>query len=240
MSIYKEKYEKLWYDFFIKDVIKFLKKKNNEFDLNKNKEHSNLFIELEKFNNVHFMSKEEYTNKKNELNCKIQLYYDEKKKNLEKKFRDDRRKFCKQPTKALIENISRRKNCNEIRSYQKSNNELTSDKQETLDDLFDFFKQLLGSERVREEIIKNYKFKIKKLETSIKEKFPEIGARITFEEAFEVIKNMKDSSPGNNGLSINFFKKFFPFFGEDFVEILNDSESILPETFNGSKRTKES
>ena len=38
---------------------------------------------------------------------------------------------------------------NEIRSYQKSNNELTSDKQEILDDLFDFYKQLLGSERVR-------------------------------------------------------------------------------------------
>jgi hypothetical protein len=45
-------------------------------------------------------------------------------------------------------------------------------------------------------------------------------------------KNMKDSSPGSNGLTINFFKKFFPLFGEDFVEILNDSESILPETFN--------
>jgi hypothetical protein len=43
---------------------------------------------------------------------------------------------------------------------------------------------------------------------------------------------MKDSSPGNNGLTINFFKKFFPLFGEDYVEILNDSESILPETFN--------
>ena len=70
------------------------------------------------------------------------------------------------------------------------------------------------------------------METSIKEKFPEIGSRITYEEAFETIKNMKDSSPGNNGLSINFFKKFFPFFGEDFVEILNYSESILPETFN--------
>ena len=58
------------------------------------------------------------------------------------------------------------------------------------------------------------------------------GWKITYEEAFEVIKNMKDSSPGNNGLSINFFKKFFPLFGEHFVEILNDSESILPETFN--------
>ena len=44
-----------------------------------------------------------------------------------------------------------------------SEKQLTSDKQEILDDLFDFYKQLLG--RLREEIIKNYKLK------SIKEKF---------------------------------------------------------------------
>jgi hypothetical protein len=85
---------------------------------------------------------------------------------------------------------------------------------------------------VKAEIVKNYNFKIKKLEKTIKDKFPEIGWKISYDEAWEVIKNMKDSSPGNNGLTINFFKKFFHLFGEDYVEILNDSESILPETFN--------
>jgi hypothetical protein len=35
ISIYKEKYEKIWYDFFIKDVIIFLKKKNTEFNQKK-------------------------------------------------------------------------------------------------------------------------------------------------------------------------------------------------------------
>jgi hypothetical protein len=85
---------------------------------------------------------------------------------------------------------------------------------------------------VKAEIVKNYNFKIKKLEKTIKDKFPEIGVKISYDEAWEVIKNMKDSSPGNNGLTINFFKKFFHLFGEDYVEILNDSESILPETFN--------
>ena len=43
---------------------------------------------------------------------------------------------------------------------------------------------------------------------------------------------MKESSPGSNGLTIGFYKNFFKDFGEHFVEILNDSESILPETFN--------
>jgi len=232
INSYKEKYEKTWYDNFIKEVINFLKKKNKEYNEHKNKENKSLFKEIENFNNIHFTSKEEYINKKNELNNKIENFYEEKRKNLEKRYRDDRRKFCKQPTKSLIANISKRNNSNEIRIYRKSNNEETTDKQEILDDLFEFYKQLLGSERVRDEIIKNYKFKIKKLEKNVKDKFPEIGWKITYEEAFEVIKNMKDSSPGNNGLSINFFKKFFPLFGEDFVEILNDSESILPETFN--------
>ena len=56
--------------------------------------------------------------------------------------------------------------------------------------------------------------------------------KITYDEVWEIIKNMKESSPGNNGLSIGFFKKFFPLFGKDFVEILNDSESVLPDALN--------
>ena len=61
---------------------------------------------------------------------------------------------------------------------------------------------------------------------------PEIGTKITVGEVESVIKDMKESSPGSNGLTIGFYKNFFKDFGEHFVEILNDSESILPETFN--------
>jgi hypothetical protein len=143
------------------------------------------------------------------LRNKIDSFYEEKKRSLEKRFRDERRNFCKQPTKSLIQNISERNNSNEIRIYKKSNNEETSNKQEILDDLFDFYQDLLGNERVKEEITKSYKFKIKKLEQTIKDKYPEIGMKITFGEVWEVIKNMKESSPGNNGLSIGFLKKFF-------------------------------
>ena len=98
------------------------------------------------------------------MRTKIDSFYEEKKRSLEKRFRDERRNFCKQPTKSLIQNISERNNSNEIRIYKKSNNEETSNKQEILDDLFDFYQQLLGNERVKEEITKSYKFKIKKLE----------------------------------------------------------------------------
>jgi exonuclease III len=229
---YKDKYGKLWYDFFISDIINFLKKKNVEYNENVNRLNKELFKEIENFNKTKFNCNGDYVNKKNELRNKIDSFYEEKKRSLEKRFRDERRNFCKQPTKSLIQNISERNNSNEIRIYKKSNNEETSNKQEILDDLFDFYQDLLGNERVKEEITKSYKFKIKKLEQTIKDKYPEIGMKITFGEVWEVIKNMKESSPGNNGLSIGFFKKIFPLFGEDFVEILNDSESILPETFN--------
>jgi hypothetical protein len=229
---YKDKFSKLWYDFFVSDIINFLKKKNVEYNENVNRLNKELFKEIENFNKTKFNCNEEYVNKKNELRTKIDSFYEEKKRSLEKRFKDERRNFCKQPTKSLIQNISERNSSNEIRIYKKSNNEETSNKQEILDDLFDFYQQLLGNERVKEEITKSYKFKIKKLEQTIKDKYPEIGMKITFGEVWEVIKNMKESSPGNNGLSIGFFKKFFPLFGEDFVEILNDSESILPEAFN--------
>ena len=232
IKTYKDKYGKLWYDFFISDIINFLKKKNVEYNENVNRLNKELFKEIENFNKTKFNCNEDYVNKKNELRNKIDSFYEEKKRSLEKRFRDERRNFCKQPTKSLIQNISERNNSNEIRIYKKSNNEETSNKQEILDDLFDFYQDLLGNERVKEEITKSYKFKIKKLEQTIKDKYPEIGMKITFGEVWEVIKNMKESSPGNNGLSIGFFKKFFPLFGEDFIEILNDSESILPETFN--------
>jgi hypothetical protein len=229
---YKDKFSKLWYDFFVSDIINFLKKKNVEYNENVNRLNKELFKEIENFNKTKFNCNEEYVNKKNELRNKIDSFYEEKKRSLEKRFKDERRNFCKQPTKSLIQNISERNSSNEIRIYKKSNNEETSNKQEILDDLFDFYQQLLGNERVKEETTKSYKFKIKKLEQTIKDKYPEIGMKITFGEVWEVIKNMKESSPGNNGLSIGFFKKFFPLFGEDFVEILNDSESILPEAFN--------
>ena len=53
------------------------------------------------------MNKDEFKEKKNKLKEKIDVFYEQKRKALEKKIRDDRRKFSKQPTKSLIESISR-------------------------------------------------------------------------------------------------------------------------------------
>ena len=51
--------------FFIKDIIMFLKKKNTDFTEEKNKERKKLFLEIEKFNKLHFNTKEEYLYIKN-------------------------------------------------------------------------------------------------------------------------------------------------------------------------------
>ena len=115
----KDKHDKLWYDYFINEIIRFLKKKSKEHEKIVNNEKMEIFKELENFNKTKFTSKEEYIIKKNFLSEKIDEHYEQKRKTLETKFRDERRKFCKQPTKSLIENISRRSNANDIRSFKK-------------------------------------------------------------------------------------------------------------------------
>ena len=45
------------------------------------------------------------------------------------------------------------------------------------------------------------------------------------------MRNLHVLLPGANGLTINFFKKYFQYFGKKFVEMIN-GESDLPENFN--------
>ena len=113
----KEKYGKIWYDHFIKEIIVFLKKKSKEHENLINREKNELFDELEKFNKKKFNNNEEYISCKNNLSEKLNVHYENKRTLLETKFRDERRKFCKHPTKALIENISQRSKTNEIRIF---------------------------------------------------------------------------------------------------------------------------
>jgi len=149
----KDKHDKLWYDYFINEIIRFLKKKSKEHEKIVNNEKMEIFKELENFNKTKFTSKEEYIIKKNFLSEKIDEHYEQKRKTLETKFRDERRKFCKQPTKSLIENISRRSNANDIRSFKKSDGEITEDKNEILNEFFNFYQNLLWEERVDKEKI---------------------------------------------------------------------------------------
>ena len=60
-------------------------------------------------------------------------------------------------------------------------------------------------------------YRIKNVEKVVKEYPIDLNAPITYEEALEVIKNIKESSPGENGLTIGFYKKYFAHFGQHFV-----------------------
>ena len=52
-------------------------------------------------------------------------------------------------------------------------------------------------------------------------------------ETEKVIKEMKESAPGSTGLTIGFYKKYFQYFGEYFVAMLN-SDNELPLLFKES------
>ena len=151
---------------------------------------------------------------------------------IEKKVHENRIKFCKQPTKTLVASIFKNEARSEVSTFKKRSGEITSDRKEIVDDLTLFYQELIGIDKVDKKRLNEYQFKIKQMHAIVKEKFPEIGRKITYNEVYDVIKNIQESSPGSNGLTINFYKKFFPLFGNHYVEILNDDEAPLPKSFN--------
>ena len=44
---------------------------------------------------------------------------------------------------------------------------------------------------------------------------------------------MKEAAPGLNGLTIGFYKKFFPYFGQSYIDVINN-EKELPNVFKES------
>jgi hypothetical protein len=60
-----------------------------------------------------------------------------------------------------------------------------------------------------------------------------LNAKITYDEAYECIKRMSAAAPGANGLTIGFFKKYFPYFGKYYVEMVNSGDP-LPNCFKES------
>ena len=97
----KKIHKKLWYDFFIEQIIFFLKKKGRKFNEKLNIEKNNLFKKLEIFNKTQFRNDEEFLLNKNILNEDLSVFYNNQRLSIEKRNRDDRFKFCKQPTKII-------------------------------------------------------------------------------------------------------------------------------------------
>ena len=92
----------------------------------------------------------------------------------------------------------------------------------------------MGVDKIGDQVINNYEFRIKNLdnEFNITMKNLLLNKQITYEEAERCVNSMNDAAPGPNGLTIGFYKKFFKYFGNHFIEILNNCESKLTDTFN--------
>jgi hypothetical protein len=100
-----------------------------------------------------------------------------------------------------------------------------------LKDVHSFYSKLLGTNKVADVVIDAYDFKIQSLRKDSDREV--LNAKITYDEVFECVNKMGDAAPGSNGLTIGFYKKYFPYFGEYFVDMLNNSQ-VLPDVFKES------
>ena len=61
-----------------------------------------------------------------------------------------------------------------------------------------------------------------------------MNSEFNIKDIFETIDEMEDSSPGPNGLTRLFFKKFLPYFSKFFVVMLNNIDQYTPKQFKSS------
>ncbi|CAF1017144.1 unnamed protein product, partial [Brachionus calyciflorus] len=214
-----------WYEFFINDVIKFLKSEARRLNSVRKLYINNLFDIL----NVIDINND---NLRSEIKTKIEKYYEEERLGIEKRACEAKRNIIYQPTKVLIEKELKKSEKNSINKFQ-TEKEILTDKDKIMSEVSNFYKDLLSTERVSKSLIENYKFSIKPFNL-VENKF-DIGYKITFAEAEEVVLKMKNSSPVPNGLTIGFYKKKFKYFGHYFVDILNDHTGKLSNTYYESK-----
>lgn len=221
------KYKNEWYEVFVNDIIYLLQKWSRQISGEK-KEH--IFSLYEELNSIDSSESEENKIKKEIVKNSINEYYNKVRKGAEKRACEVKRNFVFQPSKILIEKELRNSKNLSIEKYKTEDDILTENKEIIMDDVFKFYNNLLGKDRIEKEKIVKYEFNIKKLDDRDRNMY--LDYFITFEEAQEVVSNMQDSAPGPNGLTIKFYKKYFEFFGRYFVDLLNRFESPLSDTFN--------
>ena len=225
-----ENYGYVWYDVFIEKITKYFKRESRVLHNKQQENINNFFTQIKELD--HESLSEENNNKKNNIRKEIENYYETVRRGNEKRVRDDRLKFIKQPKKVLVnEEIKRNTSCN-IKEYITERGEKTSDPEKIKNDIYKYYHNLLGQDKITREKINKYNFNIKSM--SVSDHLKEfINKKITYDEAWNVIKEMKESAPGSTGLTIGFYKIFFPYFGHYFVDMLN-SENELPSLFKES------
>ena len=219
-----------WYDTFINKICCFLKKQSRTLNNLKKEKINSFFQQLKECDEE--SECEDLNRKKNGIREQINAYYEEKRRGNEVRVRNERMKFIKQPTKVLLNEEKKSNVSCMIDKYETADGHKTDRINIIRNDIYNFYNNLLGVDTVNDEKINNYQFKINSMNVgeSIKEI---INRKISVNEAEKVIKDMKVSAPGSTGLTIGFYKKYFQYFGEYFVAMLN-SDDELPLLFKES------
>ena len=219
-----------WYDIFINKVCNFLKHESRIINNNKKQEMNECFNRLKEMDSMSEVK--DMNAKKNEVREKIYKHFETIRLGNEKRMRNERLKFIKQPTKVLMQQERKNNASCIINNYETSEGVKTNELEKIKEDVFNFYNNLLGIDQINDETINNYEFNIKSMNVDECVKNL-INNEISVDEVERVIKKMKESAPGNTGLTIGFYKKYFKYFGKYFVEILN-SEDELPLFFKDS------
>ena len=221
-------YRSEWYEKFTEDIIKMLKRESRRVSSEKKAYIKILYTEL-------LYCKMQEENKENsevisECEKEIETYYNNLRKGLEKRACESKRNFIFQPSKILIEKHTKNVKNNSIEKFECQDKSITENNDTIMKEIENFYEVKLGKEKVNVNQIDSYQFMLKPLDQIAPN--INISQNITYAEAYGCVMSMKESAPGPNGLTIGFFKKYFPYFGESFVNLLNDTKTALSNTFN--------
>jgi hypothetical protein len=220
-----------WYDIFITKIIKMLKSESKKIYKMKNMCIQSVFEELQEW---YHSNNDDVRNKHNRiefLENKVKTYYQEKKNGLEKRNKKAIENFCNLPTQIVLD-VSDKLYKNNYIEILSINGQVTDDQEQIHNHIELHYSELFKKVETKKDV-NEYTFNIKPISDDSELK-QHINCEITTKELFEVVNVMNDSSPGPNGLTKSFFKKYLPYFSKYFIQMINKLDVQMPYQFKSS------
>ena len=195
-----ENYGLLWYECFIEDIIKMLKRESRRLNTLKKEKINSLYYDLNVLYNQNDLDSNTKNEIENDLKTQLDNYYNSVRLGIEKRACEIKRNFIFQPSKILIEKEIKNSRTNYIKDYQCENDNITNNIEDIIDDLSSFYIKLMSNDRVETGIFDNYNFKIKSILDKDKKLF--LDYDLDYKEFNECIFSMKGAAPGPNGLTL--------------------------------------
>ena len=206
-----------WYDEFISQIIKLLKSQSRILNNEKNQVFKMLNQQLQNLDinlaNGH-ENPELILASIRETEARLKELHEDTRRSLEVKDRRKRIEFIRQPSLKLIGNLKINNQINTIDELD-CNGVKIKDEALIKRKLFDFYKSLYSEDQSVTRLNENSSKNLNKISNEC--------SNFTYNEVFGIINQMRESSPGPNGLTLKFYKQFFPLFGPHFVTMLNDN-----------------